>query len=159
MDNSKSLLTSRGNAKKLPALLEYLKNKEYKNILNFGCGMYGEAHKKELEKYSIKLINYDKYIHNIEVLNNLDFSKMDCIICSNVLNVIPDTKEIISILEFFKSKNKPVYISIYEGDKSNLVKINKNGCYQRNETKKIFYEKFLKNYGYTKENKFFKLDF
>lgn len=157
MTNEKSLLTSRGNSNRLPALMEYLKDKDFKNILNFGCGMFAEGHAKEMKQYNINLVNYDKYIHGEEFLETLDMNKIDVIICSNVLNVIPDDIEITKILEWFKKQGKPIYISIYEGDRKNKITLNKNGCYQRNETKKVFYEKFLKD-DYKKEKGFFKLD-
>lgn len=157
MNNEKSLETSRGNSNKLPSLLQYMKEKEYKNILNYGCGLYGEKHKQMMEKYGIKLINFDKYIMGINYISDINMEEVDCIICSNVLNVIPDEEEIIGVIDFFVKSNKDVYISIYEGNKCNKLILNSKGYWQRNETKKVFFDKFLKRYGFTREGNFFLL--
>ena len=157
MDNSKSLETSRGNSNKLPSLLQYMKDKEYKNILNYGCGLYGDRHKEMMQQYGIKLINFDKYIMGINYISDINMEEIDCIICSNVLNVILDEKEISDIIDFFIKSNKDVYISIYEGNSSNKLTLNSKGYWQRNETKKVFFNKFLKTYGFIRKGNFFLL--
>lgn len=157
MDNSKSLETSRGNSNKLPSLLQHMKEKEYKNILNYGCGLYGEKHKQMMEECGIKLTNFDRYIMGINYISDINMEEIDCIVCSNVLNVIPKEKEIIGIIDFFVKSNKDVYISIYEGNKCNKLILNSNGYWQRNETKKVFFDKFLKQHGFIREKEFFYL--
>lgn len=157
MDNSKSLETSRGNANKLPSLLKYITDKRYKNVLNYGCGLYGEKHKQMMEKYGIKLTNFDKYIIGINYISDINMKEIDCIVCSNVLNVIPREEEIVEILDFFVKSNKDIYISIYEGSRSNKLNLNSNGYWQRNETRKVFFDKFLKQYGFIREKEFFYL--
>lgn len=126
--NDKSLLTSNGNANKLPYLLKYLKDTK-QTILNYGCGKYYKKHK---EMFGNNLLNYDKYIPEINIIpNDNDF---EIVVCSNVLNVIQDNKEIQDILNYFDTlKGKKIYITIYEGDKSNIEKITTIGTYQKNK--------------------------
>lgn len=157
MNNEKSLETSRGNSNKLPSLLQHMKNREYKNVLNYGCGLYGDKHKEMMEEHDIHLVNFDKYIMGINYISDIDMREIDCIICSNVLNVIPDEEEIVSAIDFFVKSNKDIYISIYEGNKSNKLTLNSKGYWQRNETRKVFYNKFLHKYGFVREGNFFVL--
>lgn len=157
MDNSKSLETSRGNANKLPSLLKYITDKGYKKVLNYGCGLYGEKHRGMMKEYGVTLVNFDKYIQWLSNIENIDMNTIECIVCSNVLNVIPRKDEIVEILDFFVKSNKDVYISIYEGSRSNKLNLNSNGYWQRNETRKVFFDKFLKQYGFIREKEFFYL--
>lgn len=157
MNNEKSLETSRGNANKLPSLLQHMKGKEYRNILNYGCGLYGDKHKEMMEEHNIYLVNFDKYIVGINCISDINMEEIDCIVCSNVLNVIPDEEEIVSAIDFFVKSNKDIYISIYEGNKSNKLTLNSKGYWQRNETRKVFYNKFLHKYGFVREGNFFVL--
>lgn len=155
MDNSKSLETSRGNSNRLPSLLKNMIGCGHKTILNYGSGLYGDLHKSELEKHGITLINYDKYIEGINDLSKIDLSKIDAVVCSNVLNVIPDDEEICFEINNILKLNKTTYITIYEGNRSNNTTLNSKGYWQRNETKSYFYDKFLKRYNFDKTSKYF----
>lgn len=155
MNNEKSLETSRGNSNKLPSLLQHMKNREYKNILNYGCGLYGDKHKEMMEEYDIHLVNFDKYIVGINYISEINMKEIDCIVCSNVLNVIPNEEEIVDVINFFVKSGKDVYVSIYEGNRSNELILNSKGYWQRNETRKVFYNKFLARYGFIREGNFF----
>ena len=61
----------------------------------------------------------------------------DCIICSNVLNVISDNEIIYYILnrirDFIVYHKQAIFVTVYEGNKSGIGKITKKDCYQRNE--------------------------
>lgn len=144
--NSKSLLTSNGNSNRLPYLLKYLKGTE-SIILNYGAGKH---YKKHTEMFGSNLINYDKYVNEINIIpNNNEF---DIVICSNVLNVIKDDMEIKNILDYFDTlKGKKIYITVYEGDKSNIGKTTKLGTYQKN--KPLKYWNYLWDRGYKKIGK------
>lgn len=139
--NNKSLLTSNGNSNRLPYLLKVLlETKE--NILNYGAGKHYLKHKN---MFGDNLINYDKYISEINSLPSKD--DFDIVVCSNVLNVIQDDTEIQSILNYFDTlKGKKVYITIYEGDKSNIGKTTKLGTYQKNKPLKNWNELWSRGY-------------
>lgn len=68
--NNKSLLTSNGNSNRLPYLLKWLKGTE-QTILNYGAGKH---YKKHTEMFGNNLINYDKYVNEINAIpNNNEF--------------------------------------------------------------------------------------
>lgn len=125
-----SLLTSNGNANKLPYLLQYLKAKNTEErILNFGAGKHYQKHEKFFGR---KIINYDKYVSEINSIPNIN--DFDIVICSNVLNVIEDTQEIKDILDYFDTlKGKKVFVTVYEGDKTGEGKYTVLGTYQQNK--------------------------
>jgi hypothetical protein len=61
----------------------------------------------------------------------------DCIICSNVLNVISDISIVFDIVRKIFNKvtlrKQAIFVTVYEGDKSGVGKITKKDCYQRNQ--------------------------
>lgn len=139
--NNKSLLTSNGNSNKLPYLLKKLLGTK-ENILNYGSGKYYLKHKN---MFGDNLINYDKYVNEINSLPSED--NFDIVVCSNVLNVIQDDTEIQNILDYFDAlKGKKIYITIYEGDKSNIGKTTKLGTYQKNKPLKNWNELWSRGY-------------
>ena len=146
-DNSISLLTSNGNSNRLPYLLKEL-NGSSETILNFGSGKHYKNHEAMFDG---TLISFDAYVEEINELPSGD--KFDIVVCSNVLNVIPDDTEIENILNYFDSlEGKKIYISVYEGDKSNVGKITKIGTYQSNRALKDW--TLLWNRGYKRIGKY-----
>lgn len=125
-----SLLTSNGNANKLPYLLSYLKAKDTKEtILNFGCGKHYKRHEK---MFGASLINYDCNIEEVNELPNIN--QFQIVICNNVLNVIEDTQEIKDILDYFDTlKGKKIFVTVYEGDKTGKGRYTVLGTYQQNK--------------------------
>lgn len=125
-----SLLTSNGNANKLPYLLSYLKAKDTKDkILNFGCGKHYKKHER---MFGASLINYDCNIEEVNKLPNIN--QFQVVVCNNVLNVIEDTQEIKDILDYFDTlKGKKIFITVYEGDKTGEGKYTVLGTYQHNK--------------------------
>ena len=129
-----------------------------KFLFDYGCGRY-KNNEEFCKNKGIKWFGYDPYWkddnQNEEILDYVNnyYSKFDCIVCSNVLNVIDDLETIYNILIFLSNigHSKTTYIfSCYSGNKSGIGKITKRDCWQRNEKIKIWEER-LKEY--------FKIDF
>lgn len=128
MDN-KSLLTSNGNSNRLPLLLKQFKDESIYRILNYGAGQHYKLHENLLPNN--KIISYDPFVEEISQLPNKE--KFDIVVCSNVLNVIHDDKELESILDYFDTlTNKSIYITVYEGNGTGIGAFTKIGTYQRN---------------------------
>ena len=138
------------------------KNKAYyylpqntKIVFDYGCGRYNN-NKIYCETNNIKWIGYDPYWKPVKD-NRYSLSyvkkhtqKIDCIVCSNVLNVIDSLEEIISIIEdiySFSNLNTTIIFSLYKGNGSGIGKITKNDCWQRNE-KIVVWIPRLENYFY-----------
>lgn len=123
------ILTSLGNIKKVPKGLKLVEKMGFKNVLNFGCGYGYKYHTEQMKE--LNLINYDLYIPELAILPSKD-TKIDIVVCNNVLNVIEDDAVVLTVLETLESYNKPILITIYEGDKSGTGKITSKKTYQRN---------------------------
>lgn len=115
---------------KNPASASYIKGKF---VIDIGGGKYNDAADYALDKLDALVHVYDKY--NRDEYNNafvLAFNNYDVAILSNVLNVIDDYDERISVLKLAKKKAKIILISVYEGDRSGIGKMSKKDCYQLN---------------------------
>ena len=109
------------------------KNKTYnylppntKNVFDYGCGRY--SHNKDFcEENDIYWVGYDPFWKTKEenefALKELENKIFDCIVCSNVLNVIDDEKEIVDIINSIKgfmNIDTIALFSCYSGDKTNI---------------------------------------
>lgn len=129
------------NSSKLPAVynkIDFSKFKEGFSLLDYGCGKYNNT-RDYINSDDVRgtWFGYDPF-NRSEEENELSFGRYyDCIICSNVLNVISDIHIVYSIIEnlFYKvnDKEQALFITVYEGDKSCKGKITKKDCYQRNQ--------------------------
>lgn len=134
------------------------KNKVYnylpigtKSVFDYGCGRYN--HNKDFcMENNIEWIGYDPFWKTQEE-NDFAFQQLkektfDCFVCSNVLNVINDEKEITSIIttiKNFMNEDTVALFSCYSGNKTNIGKLTKNDCWQRNEDSKVW-KKRLSSY-------------
>ena len=130
------------NSKRLPAIYhkinwERLKseaNHPFPRVLDYGCGRYIEHIKEFVNSQGCCYSPYDPYWgHLIQNQTSL-LCEPDIVLCSNVLNTIAENKIIIKIVSELLSYDKPVVISIYEGDKSWIGRESKKDCWQRNQT-------------------------
>lgn len=106
-------------------------------ILDFGGGKYDTNTDFMKEKYNAHVYVYDKYNrdgrHNERVIAEMRQCAPDCIVCSNVLNVIMEDEVIDEILADIASFHAAtIYISVYEGDKTGIGKETTKG-WQRNQ--------------------------
>lgn len=102
-------------------------------VLDYGCGKYDNT-REYLESKGAKYFGYDPF-NRTEEENNLAMKKHDYdrAILSNVLNVIAEKKVRLQIMYDIKKHLAPfgvLYIKIYEGDGSGVMKVNekKNSC-------------------------------
>lgn len=128
-------------------------------ILDYGGGKY-DTNTEYMAKKGVKILVYDPYnrspTHNARVINYVKNNGVDYIVCSNVLNVIPEDtnmeQAIANIAKLAKKKSK-VYFTVYEKNKSGIGQVTTQG-YQRNQKTKYylpFIEKYFKNV-YMKKN-------
>lgn len=137
------------NKNKLPAIYNKI-NLDGNKVLDYGCGKYTEHIKEFCDKRDTEWYGYDPYNQSKEV-NNITRKEMkngfDIGICSNVLNVIDNTKSVESIIKKLSSCCDHVYFYIYEGDKSGIGKVTNEDCYQRNEKTSVYLD-LIKSLGY-----------
>ena len=128
------------NATKLPAIYSKLSAKHDCVILDYGCGRYLDLIKAWCEPRHITYLPYDRFNQPEEV--NQESLRMAAlaarndslmIICSNVLNVIDSDEVVAEIANQLLSFHAPVYITVYEGDRSCKGRESKDDCWQRNE--------------------------
>ncbi|MGD1448238.1 hypothetical protein [Vibrio harveyi] len=113
-----------------------------KHVLNFGCGKYPlRANEVLLKQGALSICNYDPYAIKNDVENNLaDIPKSyDVVYCCNVLNVLEDVSPVIE--QLLSIDFDTLIIQIYEGNKSQIGRVTRDG-YQRNEVTKE-YEKYF----------------
>ena len=127
------------NFSKLPAIynkIDFSKFGNGFNVLDYGCGKFNNG-RDYIDSIGGNWWGYDPF-NRTEKDNMLSFGNYyDCIICSNVLNVISDVTFIWDIIRkiFNKIENREqaIFVTVYEGDKSGVGRITKNDCYQRNQ--------------------------
>ena len=141
------------NSKKLPAVYKKIDFSKFQNrfsVLDYGCGKFNNA-KEYINSINGIWYGYDPYNRG-EAENSLAInSNSNCIICSNVLNVLFDAEAIFKIVEdiytLIKKNQSAAFITVYEGDKSRCGKITKKDCYQRNELLIDYLKYFDKIFG------------
>lgn len=101
-------------------------------VLDYGGGRFDTAAEYMAEN-GVFLGVYDPYNrtpeHNAAVMEL--FKRPDFITCNNVLNVIAENDVIDGILSTLASYGVPVFISVYEGDRTGRGRATTKG-YQRN---------------------------
>jgi len=126
--------------------------------LDIGGGPFNIFTEK-LASHGVKNLVYDPHNrdkkHNARTIKLVEKNGADTVTISHVLNVVPFKKDRIDILCLAKKyikKNGRIYITVYEGDKSGIRKIN-NDSFQQNAklrwylgtVKKIFKNIIVKN--------------
>lgn len=127
-------LTETKVSPRLPKLLKWIgENTGHNTILNYGAGLHYKYHAEHMKnEYGAEVESYDP---NIQEINIIPDKPYDCIVCSNVFNIIPEDEEINKILDRFDEMNKKgakIYISIFVGQGTGIGKITTIGTYQRN---------------------------
>ena len=155
------------NTVRLPAVYMKVRWRHYNNsaddyhVFDIGCGRLETQRmiKELLDGYGIKhFYPWDPYHqciidkHNAEQAMRVDNSNK-IIICSNVLNVIDDDDALNELIKRICDlsvyrlpdgtyKMNPVFVTVYEGDKSGVGKQTKKDCWQRNERLSAYLQKF-----------------
>lgn len=123
--------------KKLPKLFtmqeKYCMFNTNDRVLDIGCGSETSHIKNYLRKWGVGYKGYDPYNQPEEVnTESLNWAPYDVVTLSNVLNVIaePEVRQNLIKLAFSLIRNGWIYITVYEGDRSRVLKINekRNSC-------------------------------
>lgn len=151
------------NTTRLPAVYNKIYWGPYENyhIFDIGCGQLKTQQiiQEFLEDHGVKhFYPWDPYhkclgnkIKTVTAMNNGDTKKV--IICSCVLNVIDDDEALNNLIAFICDMSviqepngiyrmNPVYIAVYEGNKSGVGRETKKDCWQRNERLAAYLDKF-----------------
>lgn len=128
------------NKNKVPRVFKVVKWQPGTINLDYGGGRFDTA-TEYLRTQGVQNYIYDKYnrtaSENALALSHAPYSS---VVLSNVLNVVHEPEERAAILKHIKSLLTPdgtLYISVYEGDKSGVEKINqkRNSCQLNRVTK------------------------
>lgn len=119
---------------KVPSLFKTVKWRSYSVNLDMGGGKIEDA-TLYLAEQRVKNVVYDPDYrsaeHNEQAINFImRIGGSHSVTLSNFLNVIPSWKDRDAILyysKFFAKSNAPVYITVYEGDKSGVWKKTNEG--------------------------------
>lgn len=139
------------NSSKLPAIYkkirwELVSLKKKFIVLDYGCGKYISHIKKYIEELGGEYRYYDPtwYPDKTSLLCDPDI-----IICASVLNVIKEDDIVRDIMKTLLNYNRPVFFTIYTGDKSGVGKNSKKGCWQRNQEydSYLLYERLYYHHG------------
>ena len=155
------------NTTKLPAIYKKIDWRRYNHladdycVFDIGCG------RLETQKMILKLMcgigikhfypwdpNHEcigNKVKTLQAMNNTNTNKV--IICSCVLNVIDNDKDLNALIasicdmSVIQEPNgvyrmNPVYVAVYEGDKSGVGRETKKDCWQRNERLSAYLERF-----------------
>lgn len=105
-------------------------------VLDYGCGKYYNS-QKFFESNGFEYYGYDPY-NRTEQENHIAMANTPCgiVICSNVLNVIPDEDIIRDVIR--NCLNAVCYkgiavFTVYEGNRSGVGRMTKADCWQRNQ--------------------------
>jgi ABC-type Fe3+-hydroxamate transport system substrate-binding protein len=143
MQNFTSAKTSI-NKNKLPASTKKINWELYrgKKVLDVGGGKFDNLKDFLKLNFEIDLFIYDKF-NRTNTENEMALTcQPDLIISNNVLNVIDSIDIIKSIISTIEGYQKPFYISVYEGNKTNIGNATNKDCYQRNERTKEYLKYF-----------------
>ena len=141
------------NSSKLPAIYKKIDFSKFENsvsILDYGCGKFNNT-KDYINSIGGKWFGFDPYNRDEEENKLALDSFSNCIICSNVLNVLFDSEAIFDIVKYIYARIKKspqgAFIAVYEGNKSGHGKVTKKDCYQRNERTEEYLKYFDEVFG------------
>lgn len=128
------------NKSKVPRVFKVVKWQPGTTNLDYGGGRFDTA-TEYLRTQGVQNYIYDKYNRTAsENALALSHALYSSVVLSNVLNVVHEPEERAAILKHIKNLLTPdgtLYISVYEGDKSGVEKINqkRNSCQLNRVTK------------------------
>lgn len=134
------------NSSKLPAIFKLVKFEPNTINLDYGGGKFDNA-TEWLKEQNVTNLIYDPYNrsseHNKQVIDKIkENGGADSVTCSNVLNVIaePEARQtVLNNIHNLVKSGAPVYITIYEGNKSGTGGATKSG-YQLNKNTNDYLE-------------------
>lgn len=115
--------------------------------LDLGGGRYDILTEKLHDEHSVTNLIYDPFNrseeHNKQILQSLEEEKADTVTISNVLNVVQEIDERINIIKNAHNYLKDggsAFITVYEGNKSNIGKETKKDQFQLNKPMQDYIE-------------------
>lgn len=129
------------NSTKIPAIYQKINWEMLPQgfkVLDYGAGKYIDHIAQFVYRKGGLYYGHDKYNQPFEYNESCLTCNPDIIICSNVLNVIKENEMLRHVMRVMSSYNKPIFIKIYEGDKSGVGKETKPNCWQRNLPKECY---------------------
>lgn len=126
------------NSSKLLAVYKWVKIGKGAKILDYGCGKYVDHIRKYVNECGAVYLPYDRYnqsqsVNEMSLLGVCAFNGVEGAICSNVLNVVFEQEiraHIVSDIFAFLKIGGKAFFTVYEGDKSGILKenIKKDSC-------------------------------
>lgn len=113
-------------------------------VIDYGCGRETSHIARYINSKGWSYLCYDPYwtdqSYSLDVIKAMAYGSKGrnepvVVLCSNVLNVIDSLRIIADIKQFCYdlATDSLFFQSIYEGDKSNVGRMTKKDCWQRNE--------------------------
>lgn len=94
--------------KHVPEIGRLLKETDSKTLLDYGSGK-GICHKERTKVWGVEITQYDPAVKGIDVLPN---KKFDAVICTDVLEHVPEDELGETLNNIFSRADKLVYLSI-----------------------------------------------
>lgn len=127
------------NSAKLPKIYGIIADQiKGKSAIDFGCGKFFDNYHLD------NVVGYDPYNRPDESVLGRNY---DVAICSNVLNIIAEREERISVLNQLKRLAPITYITVYEGNKSGVGQPTKEDCYQLNWSRGNYIPELVEVFG------------
>ena len=139
--NPQTITSAATSLRQVPAIFKKV-NFSFGTNLDLGGGKYDEVQAYfDYQEYECTNLVYDPFNrsedHNKAVLDKAKWEGCDTVTISNVLNVIKDKDHRFNLLKLASQYGCPVYIAVYEGDRSGVGKETTRG-YQLNRKLKDY---------------------
>lgn len=141
------------NTTKVPYLFNHIDWEEMKErwgtigVFDYGCGRKIDHNLRFFQDRDIRYVGYDPYwggenlilkdldaFHDMIWRNMFKDNHMSVVLCSNVLNILPEEQQIMFIHKWIMDQSPaPYFIKIYAGDKSGVGRMTKDDCWQQNK--------------------------
>jgi hypothetical protein len=138
---TQTITSAKTSIKQVPAIFKKV-DFLFGTNLDLGGGKYDEVQAYfDSQGYECQNLVYDPFNrseeHNQAVLDKAEWEGCDTVTISNVLNVIESKEHRLELLKLAAQQHCPVYITVYEGNKSGVGKQTTKG-YQLNRKLKDY---------------------
>lgn len=144
------------NGGKLPTVYNKLEFINGCTVLNYGGGKFDNTIEFGLENGFTDLI-FDPFNRtpqwNSEIVKTINKTGVDLAILSNVLNVIKEVNVrgfVLSVLANTLDENKPLFITVYEGDRTGCGKQTSRSAWQENRKLKEYTAEVKEHFAHVK---------
>ena len=127
------------NSKKLPRIYGLVHVDSNETVIDYGCGKFFDSY-----NLGPNFSGYDPFNRNHPELLT---KKYDKAFCSNVLNVVAEREVRHEILKNLSQLAGKVYITIYEGNRTNIESPTMKDCFQLNWTRDKYIPELIDIFG------------